>query len=168
MGQSPEPAAARPEQLIGALIPPATRRFAPLAPLDLPVLPRLDLPADAPFESFLLDVARLDASGRFSARSLLTTLAWSPGHRVDLRVGTDVVVISSCVDGRQAVGGRGELTLPVSARALAGLDREGWIVLVAIPARGALIVHPPALIARLLTDYYGRQPGPDGRIHGDD
>ncbi|GFJ93366.1 hypothetical protein [Phytohabitans rumicis] len=101
---------------------------------------------------------RLDASGRFCSRFLLRVLAWAPGHRVDLRVGVDAVVIASCAAGRQAVGSRGELTLPVSARILAGLDMQARVVLVAVPAQDLLIVHPPVLVARLLAGHYGRQP----------
>jgi hypothetical protein len=116
------------------------------------------VPADARFEPFVLDATRLDASGRFCTRSLPATLARSPGQRVDLRIGADMVVITSCADSRQAVRSRGELTLPVSARALAGLDRQTRIVLIAAPAQNLLIVHPPTLIARLLTDHYRSQP----------
>jgi hypothetical protein len=155
---SKEPVTGRPEQLIGALVPPATRRSAPPVPLGLPALPRLRLPADA-FDSFLLDVARVDASGRFCSRTLLAALAWTPGHRVDLRVGADVVLIGSSTQGRQTVGRRNELTLPVSARTLAGLDTQARVVLVAVPTRGLLIVHPPPLIARLLAEHYTAQPG---------
>ena len=64
-------------------------------PLDVPAFPQLSLPPDAYSVPFLLDVARLDASGRFCSRSLLAALAWKPGHRVDLRVGADTVAIGS-------------------------------------------------------------------------
>jgi hypothetical protein len=158
MGPSAEPAGGRPEQLIGALVPPSTRRSAPPVPLDVPALPHLGLPAEACAVPFLLDVARLDASGRFCSRPLLAALAWERGHRVDLRVGADAVVIGSCVAGRQVVGPRGELTLPVSARMLAGLDVYTRVVLVAVPTQDLLIVHPPALIARLLAGHYGQLP----------
>lgn len=158
MGSFGKAAAPRPERLIGALVPPAIRRPAPPIPLKMPALPRLSLPADARSEALLLDVACLDASGRFCSRFVLTALAWSPGHRVDLRVGVDAVVIASSAVGRQAVGGRGELTLPVAARMMAGLTMEARVVLVAVPARDLLIVHPPALVARLLAGHYGRQP----------
>ena len=154
MGPSAEPIAGRPERLIGALVPPPTRRSAPPVPLEVPALSRLDLPADARPEPFLLDVARLDASGRFCSRSLLTALAWAPGHPVDLKIDIEAVVIGTCGAGRQAVGSRGELTLPMSARMLAGLDADARVVLVAVPVRDLLIVHPPALIARLLAEHY--------------
>jgi hypothetical protein len=157
MGSSAEPTAGRPEQLIGALVPPSTRRSAPPVPLEVPALPHLSLPAEACSEASLLDVARLDSSGRFCSRPLLAALTWAPGQRVDLRVGVDTVVICSRTDGRQVVGSRGELALPVSARMLAGLATEAQVVLVAVPTRALLIVHPPALVARLLAEHYGRQ-----------
>ena len=159
MGPSRGAVRGRPEQLIGALVPPTTRRSAPPVPLEVPALPRLSLPTDVDSEPFLLDLARLDASGRFCSRKLLAALAWSPGHRVDLSVGLDVVVISSRSAGRQAVSSRGELTLPVSVRSLAGLDTQARVVLVAVPTQDLLIAHPPRLIARLLANHYGQQPG---------
>lgn len=159
MGPSAVPVGGRPEQLIGALVPQSTRRSAPPLPLDVPALPTLGIPLDACPESFLLDVARQDASGRFCSRPLLAALGWGPGHRVDLRVGVDIVVIGSCTTGRQAVGGRGELTLPVSARTLARLDAEPQVLLVAVPTRDLLIAHPPALMVRLLAEHYGQGPG---------
>jgi hypothetical protein len=100
----------------------------------------------------------MDASGRFCSRALLTALAWPPGHRVDLNVGVEAVVIGRCTTGRQVVGGRGELTLPIAARTLAGLDAAAQVVLVAVPGRELLIVHPPTLIVRLLTEHYGHRP----------
>ena len=153
MGPSAEHAASRPERLIGALVPPSKRRSTPPVPLEVPALPRLARPADARAEALLLDVARLDASGRFCTRSLLTALAWSPGHRVDLRIGVESMVISTCGAGRHAVGSRGELTLPTAARTLAGLAADAQIVLVAVPAWDLLIVDPPVLLVRLLAEH---------------
>ena len=90
-------------------------------PLEVPALPPLAVPADARAERLLLDVARLGASGRFCSRSLLLALAWPPGQRVNLTIGIETVVIGTCAAGRHAVGSRGELTLPIAARTLAGL-----------------------------------------------
>ena len=40
----------------------------------------------------LVETARLDASGRLTARALLRVLGWTPGHRVDIAVTEDVLV----------------------------------------------------------------------------
>ncbi|WP_204009242.1 hypothetical protein [Virgisporangium aurantiacum] len=89
---------------------------------------------------------------------MLAALAWKPGRRVELRVGADAVLIGSCTAGRQVVGGRGELTLPASARLLAGLDTQTRVVLIALPTQDLLLEQSPALIAHLLIEHYGRQP----------
>jgi hypothetical protein len=101
VGSSSGPGTGRPEQLIGALIPPATRRTAPAGPLVVPTLPRLRLPAATEPESLLLDMASLDGSGRFCAHRLLRELGWLPGHRVDVAVVADAVVFGGSATGRQ-------------------------------------------------------------------
>ena len=65
------------EQLIAALVPVQRPRRAPVP------APQAVLPARRPTVAppLLVDVARLDRSGRLSARGLLRALAWPPGHR---------------------------------------------------------------------------------------
>jgi bifunctional DNA-binding transcriptional regulator/antitoxin component of YhaV-PrlF toxin-antitoxin module len=109
-----------------------------------------------------MDIARLDASGRFSARSLLGVLGWSPKDRVDLAVVGDAVVIGSSVTGRQVVGSRGDLAIPAPARSLAGLGAGHAVLLVAAPDQDLLVVHALAVIGRLLAEHYARQSGDDG------
>lgn len=156
--------AGRPEQLIGALIPPTIHRSTPPVPLVIPPLPSPGPMADDLVEPLVVDMACLDASGRFCSRLLLRTLRWPPGHRVGLRVCADAVVIDADPAGRQSVGRRGELTLPATARALAGLDADSRVALVAVPARDRLMVHPPSMVARLMAEHYHRQEPGDG--HG--
>ena len=73
------------EQLIAALVPVQRPRRAPVPrPRRAPVpAPQAVLPARRPTVAppLLVDVARLDRSGRLSARGLLRALAWPPGHR---------------------------------------------------------------------------------------
>ena len=51
------------------------------------------LPTD-PY-ALLLEVARLDRSGRLSARGLLRALGWRAGHRVDIDVVDAAIAITS-------------------------------------------------------------------------
>ena len=148
----------RTEQMIGALIPPAARRSRSPSPLIVPELRRPELPADEAFESLSLDMARLDGSGRFAARTLLRILGWVPGQRVDLTVVGDAVVISSSSSGRHAVGARGEVAMPEAARALLSLECDHRVLVVAASQHGVLVVHPHALVARLVAEHYRRQP----------
>jgi hypothetical protein len=107
-----------------------------------------------------VDVASLDASGRFSARPLLRALRWLPGHRVDAAVVGDAVVFGGSVTGRQVVGSRGELAVPAAARALVGHDCR--VVLVAVVDQDLLVVHSHAAIVGLLAEHYARQSAGKG------
>jgi hypothetical protein len=77
-GTGPSAAGGRLEHAIEALITSVRRRFAPAVPLIVPVLPP-PVPAGAGW--FVLDVTRLDASGRFTGRTLMCAL----GCRVSCR-----------------------------------------------------------------------------------
>jgi hypothetical protein len=144
---------------------------APIAPLIPPDRPRprpavLGVAALAPqppatpdHETPLLDVARLDASGRFTSRPLMRALGWAAGHRIGLQVRADAVVLTADPAGPLHIGGRGELAIPAPARTMVGLDHNRSVVLLAIPARATLIVHPPALVTALLAAYHARTPG---------
>jgi hypothetical protein len=162
MGSPTGPDADRPEQLIGALIPPATRRVPPVAPLVLALPPGLGVPADADAGALLLDMARLDSSGRFSARRLLRALDWPPGHRVDAAVTGHAVVFAGSPTGRQSVGSRGELAVPAAARALAAIGDDGHVVLAAVLDHDVLVVHAHVVVARLLTAHYADRAGARG------
>ena len=163
VGSSVVSSAGRTEQMIGALIPPVTRRRRPSPPLIVPELPRLGLPAEDGRASLLLDMANLDGSGRFSARGLLRALGWMPGRRIDLAVVEEALVIGSSPTGQHTVGARGEIAVPGSARALLGLESDHRVVLVAAPERGVLVVHPHAQVAQLLAEHYrGQARGDDG------
>jgi hypothetical protein len=63
-------------------------------------------PAAPDHETPLLDVARLDASGRFTSRPLLRSLSWTPGHRIGLQICADGVVLTAEAAGPLAVGSR--------------------------------------------------------------
>jgi hypothetical protein len=106
-----------------------------------------------------LDVARLDASGRFTSRALLRMLGWAAGHRIGLQVRADAVVFTEDPAGPLAVGSRGELAIPGPARTMAGLNHNRSVVLLAIPARSTLIVHPPHLVTALLAAHHAHTPG---------
>lgn len=151
------------EQLIGALIPPATRRRpASAAPL-LPSLPAPRLPVREDPQAIRLDVSRPDASGRLSIRHLLRALGWSAGNRIDHTVVGDAIVITRSATGRGAIGARGDLLIPSAVRALAGLHGDRSVLLVAAPAQGALVVHAESVVADLIAEYYVRLGATDDR-----
>jgi hypothetical protein len=116
----------------------------------LPALPRLSLPADADPDGLVLGMARLDRSGRLSARELLGVLGWRPGHRVDIGVVAGVLVIASAAAGLHVVRGRGGLSVPAAARRMCGLPCGVPVLLVASPARKLRLV-----LQRHLASAYG-------------
>lgn len=107
----------------------------------------------------MLDVAHLDASGRFTSRPVMCALGWQPGQQVEMSMTDQAVLFTAVGTGRLKVGRRGELAVPAPARVMAGLDRSRQVVLLAMPSRAMLIMHPPALVAGLLADHYAQQPG---------
>lgn len=150
------------EQLISALIPPATRRRPPTGPLMRPPpLPARQLPAGENPQTFRLDMARPDTSGRLSVRYLLRILGWSPGDRVDHTVIDDAIVIGRSPTGRATIGARGDLMIPATARALAGMDSDSQLVLVAAPTQNTLVVHPERLVTGLIATHYWQSDVPD-------
>lgn len=137
------------EQQIAALIP-DVRAGKVVAPAGLPDLPPTPTPADA--VARLLDVACLDRSGRFSARSLLAALRWEPGQRLTIDAVRGLVLVQASSTGPAAVGPRGLIALPAAARRLCGLTARSPVVLIASADPARLVVHPAQRVARLIAD----------------
>lgn len=137
---------ARAEQLIGALVPGPLPRPTPIA-APMPTLPSRRPPAD-PNAVPLLDIARVDRSGRVSARALLRLLRWTAGRRVDIGVVDGTVVMTAAVEGAYVVGSRGDLALPAAARAMCGVTDD--VVVVGYPSHRVVVIYPAATVARLL------------------
>lgn len=145
--------AARDEQLIAPLVP-DVRAGKAVVPAPLPALPPLRLPAGS--ADPLLDVARMDSSGRFSARGLLAALGWGPGRRLLMDAAEGRVVIGPSASGQTVIGPRGLVAVPVALRHLCGIDPDTSIVLLAMVAEQRMTVWRATAAARLLAD---RQDG---------
>jgi hypothetical protein len=152
----------RDEQMITALVPARLTGDRPPTPAPLPMLPAPGLPAGAAPAGLLIDTARLDASGRLTARALLRALGWAPGHRVDIAVTEGVLVVGSAPAGLHLVGDRGELGLPAAGRRMCGITVGLPVLLVVALPRDVLVVHPAQLIAQLLADWYTTRAGESG------
>jgi hypothetical protein len=127
----------------------------------LPVLPIRRVPVD-PQALPVLDLARLDRSGRLSARAVLRGLGWRAGHRVAVDVVRGLLLVSSAVAGAYAVGSRGDLALPATARALCGLTVGEMVVVAAYPSQELLLVHPVATVGGLVHELHARLAAGDG------
>ena len=138
------------EQLITAVVPPPSARPAPEAAL-LPMLPDRRLPIEAHHVP-LLDLARLDRSGRVSARALLKLLGWRPGHRLTVDAVRGALVLTPAAHGAHLVGSRCDLALPFAPRTLCGISDS--VVVAAYPAHDLMVVHPVATVALFLRDLH--------------
>lgn len=144
------------EQMIAALIPTPLPHPRP-EPAPLPTLPAVpSSPEQAEPVIPTLDIARVDRSGRVSARSLLDQLGWRPGHRLRVDVFDGAILIWPATDGLPLVGARGDLVLPVAVRQMCAINTGDLVVLAAEHTRDLLIVHPAATVARLLADLHAR------------
>lgn len=147
-----------PERLVDALVPSAEPNHSGIAPAVLPVLPAARLPTGGA-AGLLLDVARLDRSGRLSARGLLRALNWRPGHRLDIDVLHGAVVVTATATGRHAVGGRGELALPLATRQMCAITPGPPVILAASIPDEVLLIYPASTVAQLISEFNARLMG---------
>jgi bifunctional DNA-binding transcriptional regulator/antitoxin component of YhaV-PrlF toxin-antitoxin module len=149
------------ERLIGVLIPrPLPRPRPDPAPLALLAARR----SSPPCGPLVLEVARLDRSGRISIRRLLRVLTWDGGHRIDVAPHQGgAVLVTSAAAGRHRVTGRGELVLPAAARALVGIDVGDAVVLAADTSGDSLVIYSMRVVATLLAGVHARL----GQVGGD-
>ena len=99
-------------------------------------------------------MARLDRSGRLCERPLLAQLGWRPGDRVTIDVLHGAVVVVAALDGRHAVGSRGDLALPAAARQLCGINQHQPVLVAAYPTWDTLVIHPVDMVAALLAQLH--------------
>ena len=99
-------------------------------------------------------MARTDLSGRVRGASLLRVLGWLPGSGIDLDVAGYAIVIRVGPDGRHKIGALGEIGLPASLRAMAGIAAESLVFMAALVDRGLLVIHPARAITRALHRTY--------------
>jgi hypothetical protein len=144
------------ELLIDPVVPPEMPRPAAL-PVELPRLSRVR--PSQPEEPPLLGIARPDPSGRLSARGLLRALNWGRGHRLGLDIVEGAIVMFSSAVGPHTEADRGELVLPAPARRMADIEDGTAVVLAAFVALDALVVHPTAVVARMLSDLQSQSAG---------
>jgi hypothetical protein len=143
------------EQLIGALIPTPLRRPQP-AP---PSLPRLPLPRLFGDGGLRLDAAHVDPSGRIAVQPLQHALCWPVGQLLAFDVVDRIVIVKASHVHGHAVGARGTLALPAAVRHMAGIDCGATVIVAADLATQTLLVHPEAVVARLLADNHARFEG---------
>lgn len=104
--------------------------------------------------SLALGITAVDRSGRVRDRVVLGALGWKPGERTLISVRARALLAHRVDRGGAMIDARGRVFLPVAARTQLAIEVDERLLLVAVPGRDLLIVHPLSVLATLLTDYY--------------
>jgi hypothetical protein len=145
--------------LTSAVVPavPLVRRRGDAHPGPRPVDVRpMPVPAlsSGPLRDAVYGLAVLDRYGRLADRALLGALGWGPGQRFDLTLLAGSVLATPCPGSPVRVGNDGYLRLPVGVRRACRLVAGDRVLLVAEPAAGRLLLHPPAALDALLDAHH--------------
>ena len=93
----------------------------------------------------------VDDRGRVADLVTPRAMGWSPGTRLEISAHGELIVIQARADGVICLTGRGHLRLPTPVRRWCGLVAGDRVLLAADPEAGRLVVHPPAVLDRLIT-----------------
>jgi hypothetical protein len=94
----------------------------------------------------------VDKSGRVADRSIVRTLGWASGTRLDIRERVGIIVATAASDGIHRIDGHGHLHLPLPVRRWCRLAAGDRLLFAADPAVGVLTAYPLALLDRVLAD----------------
>lgn len=119
------------------------RRSGSRPPLSLPLLP------EPSGRDVTFGMGRLDAGGRITDQTTLTSMRWSPGSRIRFAIRDALIIATLDPTDQRELGEHGLLRLPVAIRRACRLQPGDRILLAALPTRQRLIIHPPATLATL-------------------
>ena len=117
-----------------------------------PVLPPVPSPLSTTHVS--LGVATVTRSGRLREQRLTTELGWDVGERLRIDVADDVILLRRHTDGPYQVDSRRQVFIPAGTLALFGIATGDRVLLVAIPSKDSLGIHPLSAITPLFTRHY--------------
>jgi hypothetical protein len=151
--------------VISAVIPPkspadkrgGTQSASGNSRRPLPV-PRL---ASMRARSTVYGFAAIDCNGRVAENTVIRALGWAPGTRLDIRESGGLVLVRADRQGVFRMTGQGHLRLPATARHWCGLIPGDRVLLAADPADGLLVVHPPAALDAMVTQFHALVLGGD-------
>lgn len=104
-------------------------------------------------------VASVDCRGRVSDRSVLRSLSWAAGQRLEIRAVEGSVMVACREDGVFSLTAQGYLRLPAAVRHWCALQPGQRVLLAAEPGHDALAVHTMPVIDALLTEPHARMFG---------
>jgi hypothetical protein len=112
-------------------------------------------------EPFVYGFAAVDCHGRVGDRTTVRALGWPPGTRLDIREQGGLILVTAGQRAVFKVTTQGYLGLPATVRRWCGLTSGDRVLLAADPARGLLVVHPPAALDVMIAQYHAAVLGGD-------
>src|SRR5262245_8940612 len=116
----------------------------------------LPMPPLAPLgdRSMVYGTAAMDCNGRVTDATVFGALGWAPGTRLSIREHGGLLLVTADRRGVFGTTGQGHLTLPATVRHWCGLVAGDRVLLAADPARGLLVVHPPAAVDAMIAQFH--------------
>ena len=99
-------------------------------------------------------MAAIDGNGRLADRTVIPALGWAVNTRLDIRVRGGLVVDTADPHAVFRVTRAGHVRLPATVRHWCTLAAGSRVLLVADPASGCLVVHPPAALESMISQYH--------------
>ena len=149
------------ERAIAAVVPRAGHGDRPSAVDDhgLRTVPLPELAPTAGPVAPVCAVASVDARGRVSDRSVVRSLGWRAGQRLEIRAVGGSVLVARRDDGVFSLTTQAYLRLPATVRHWCGLSSGDRVLVAAEPARDAVAVHTMPTLQALLVDSHARMFG---------
>jgi hypothetical protein len=117
-------------------------------------LPMIDLRTLFQDTSMVYAMARVDQWGTVAARSILDTLDWRPGDRLNIRAQRDLVVVHLDNRGLYSLPRKRVVVVPSAVRNSAHIHSGDTVLLAATPKHSILIIHAASAINTMMTLYH--------------
>jgi hypothetical protein len=150
------------DRLVAPVIPPRTAssgRASHRAGVSRGLRRRVPVPALPSIRgrSSTYSVASVNDRGRIAADVVLRVLGWGPGARMRMSQQAGLLVVTADPVGSEQVTPQGHLRLPVPLRRWCGLEPGSRVLLVVDSDERRLVVHPPAALDAMISDWYGKR-----------
>lgn len=113
--------------------------------------------------STVYGLAAVDDRGRVADHTVVRALGWGSGIRLEIREIGGLVLVRADRQGVFSMTGQGHLRLPAMVRHWCGLVPGDRVLLAADPDQRLLVVHPPAaldaMVSQFHADVLGGGPG---------
>lgn len=110
-------------------------------------------------QSVIYAIGRVDESGKVAAAQIVDRLGWETGDRLAVTIVRGVVVFQRDREGLLSVPKKRTLTIPSAARRACGISPGDTLMLAATAEFETILVHPPAVLDKMMTLYHGNGHG---------